>query len=493
VSPQNVVRMSGIKFERVTLDARQTAPTDPKHTLTYQWTLEKQPKRIAGDPLVGLTNDRGSIASFVPDLKGTYEITLEVSDGCNEPQKSQTLVVTVDCDASTIDAQPSTVMVGLPNALREAKTGCSTEADNSRDGYCNEQDEAVIRWRSSVNAQDEFESYQFLLKGKSGTTCTVKRRQWFLVNRQCTPPYKPKAAPKVEAAQASCKVDYTCRWALHKIPCMKKSKDYRKQEFNWIKQEDSRNPPKNTVLAADGESDLPLSNKKVLVPCAVGSETPTSRCLLESVTSRNTQCVTNFQCRAPGTYQLSLTVGDGCSEKREFMCVTCRCQTKLAVDAGVAQASLYTCNAGGVNEFASVKLEGKVTPLEERGGLKLEECQREASAPTPQANPAQTCCPTQPECPKCPNCPSCPDKCTPVPSCPTSGRGSAKTRPSPTARSQRRRAFHAGDEKDSSKSDNFSFAHVMGVTIPLSSVMILTLLGNVILHRKIRSCEAELQ
>jgi hypothetical protein len=482
----NTVRMSGIQFKRVTLDARAITPSDSKNTLTYQWTLEDvdQPARKCTDSKlcgskIKITNDRGSIASFVPDIKGAYKIKLTVSDGCNTPRSTEQ-TITVDCDASSIDVQRSTVQSGTPTTMKTPTTG----------------QDAEIWWRTSINPQDNYEGYQFLLRGSSGTTCSVKRRQWFLINRQCADPYKTAAPTVAATTQAQCKQDYTCRWALHKIPCMKKAGDYRGEAFGWIKDADSRDPAKNTVR--NGKDDLPLTingaTKRELVPCEVGAEVPNARCLLENLPSRSTQCVTSFQCRAPGTYQLSLTVGDGCSETRKFMCVTCRCQTRLAVDAGVGQAALYSCNQNGVNEFGSIKLKGQVTPLEARTGLELEKCEREPTPVKPKAAPDVTCCPKAPECPTCPHCPSCPDKCTPVPSCPTtSGRGSAKTRPSPAARNQRRRAFHAAEEKDSSKTDKFSFAHVMGVTIPLSSVMVLTLLGNVILHRKIKCSEAEMQ
>ena len=53
---------------------------------------------------------------------------------------------------------------------------------------------------------------------------------------------------------------------------------------------------------------------------------------------------------------------------------------------------------------------------------------------------------------------------------------------------KRRRAFLA---KESSSSDKITFSHVMGVTIPLSGVMLLTLVGNLILHLRIKSYEAK--
>jgi len=458
------IQLDGIKFNRVIFDARLSlAPRNPADTLTYSWTMVARPE----GSMTGLTNPHGNIASIVPDLKGTYTVSITVDDGCNPPTTTSTSIV-VNCNAALVEVQAAIVKQGYVNAMVTVPNIDNTVPQ--------------IEWKTSITTNnDPFQAQRFTLKGQSGTSCTVKRRQWFLVNRECTTPYEPGLAPPVVAAVSECKPDYKCRWVLSKLPC---NCNFAAVGTTTPAPAGGANVGTNQLQA--GQCLRPLSEERELTVCPRTGPYVESCTLKEVVPSREDQCLTKFRCRAPGTYELTLTVNDGCQEARKSMTVSCRCETRIEAKVDPFWSSMYVCDRG-TSSFQMVSLKAEVRSVAERGGLPLDACPRSPAVPAPQAAPTDTCCPAQPPCPMCPDCPTCPDMCTPQ--CPgTGGRaGSAKVHQAATI-AKRRRAFLA---KESSSSDKITFSHVMGVTIPLSGVMLLTLVGNLILHLRIKSYEAK--
>jgi len=446
ISPASPLVLDGTQFRRVTLDARQSLqPRDiGRDTLTYRWQIVEKPS----GSMTALTNPHGNIASIVPDLKGNYKVSITVMDGCNPPQTTEVSVI-VSCNAALVEVQSADVKVGYPLAMATA-TGVPE-----------------IEWKTSKSTNNNpFQDQQFTLTGRSGTACSVKKRQWFLISRECTDPYVPGAAPPPVAVVSQCKVQYECEWILSKIPCHSSYKT-------------------DANLRPVSRQDDTVS--KDLEECPNNGVAPSDRIdackLLRVQPSREDQCLTRFQCKQPGTYELTLTVSDGCTEDQKKLTVSCRCETRIQATVNPFWSSMYVCDSG-TNRFQTVQLKAEVASLAERGGLPLEACRSKPPAPTPAVTPTDSCCPAQPPCPACPTCPTCPDMCTPQ--CPTAGRaGSARVaRDQASApRKTRRRAFLAKE----ASSDKITFSHVMGVTIPLSAVMVLTLLGNVILHLRIKS------
>jgi len=427
----DTMEMTGIKFQRVHFDARDTAPQGSKDTLTYEWTLIRP-----ASSKTTIANSQGNVASIVPDVAGVYNLTLAVSDGCN-PTQYTFKILTIYCTAAGITAYPADVTSGVGSA--QASAGAK---------------EAEIQWVDST-AADPFNGQRFGLTGKSDTSCTVLQRRWRLIARECTTPYTPSVALPTVQAQSTCAIKYTCTWKLVKYPCQASAATFKK-------------PLSGTRLLGEGDT-------------------------LDNTAGRADQCNARFQCQSPGTYQLSLTVDDGCSTDTKLTTVTCKCETKPIAVTGGPYTSIYAC-ANGNRVFTDTTLDGSKSSVEDiRGGLDLAPCPAAAlPAPLPTANPAAgSCCPAQPACPTCPQCPSCP-VCAPYTNPSNTVGGAADFEATLPAKN----AFYAVPAMQSApaKKDagKFAFTDVMGVTVSLLAIMVMTLGGNLLLHMKVRASEKEL-
>jgi len=445
VSPATAtMEMTGIKFQRVHFDARDTVPRSPKDTLTYVWTLSNKPLSSK----TTISNPQGNIASIVPDLAGVYNVTLSVFDGCN-PVASVNQLLTIFCTAAGITISQAEVSAGTSTAQAVARG------------------EAEILWRDS-RAADPFAGARFSLTGKSETSCTVVSRRWRLISRECTDPYRDSAPTVTVTSAPTCKVTYNCNWKLVKYPCQSLT-------------------PAGT-LATTFKRPETTDGRGTKRELKEGDS-------LENTAGRADQCNAKFTCNSPGTYQLSLTVDDGCSTDTKLTTVTCKCETKpIAVTSG-PYTSIYACDgAKQTRTFTDTTLDGSKSSVEDiRGGLDLAPCPTPAlPLPLPQATPGTTaCCPAQPACPTCPSCPSCP-VCTPWAN-PMGTVGGAA--PDLEASLPAKTAFYAVPAMQSAPAKNsakFAFTDVMGVTVSLLSIMVMTLAGNFLLHLKVRASEKEL-
>jgi len=261
-----------------------------------------------------------------------------------------------------------------------------------------------------------------------------------------------------------------------------------------------------------------------------------------------------FKCRAAGVYLLELTVGDGCSVKRETVPVTCRCAKELQVDVDPPQVNLKRCQPGGTRDFADMDIAGRYfrTPPASRAAPTPTVCEATSAptmAPTAPAVSGQ-CCPAAAACAACTKCPECnacpiviqgggvtpvvpaapvpgvppgvvPDAVAPTPGAvppppsapraPVPGAVSppdivvpvapqapqAVTVPAPVpgqvSPSQRPAdaAFTAAASE--SEDDEVSTALLLGVIIPISVIMVGSIIGNIILFGKFKAAAAAAQ
>lgn len=442
--------LSGTAYTRVHFDGRATEPRGQKDTLTYQWELVAP----AGSK-TSISNSNGNICSIVPDLEGDYVLTMKVMDGCNDPV-SQSITLKVVCQGSEIIPLPAKVQVGITK-------------DTLSDG-----DE--IYWRDSKAAAkggNGFMGYFFRLTGYSDTDCTVKSRRWYLKSRDCTSPYAsaPATPAPLMPGQKACDVKIDCKWQITGFPCQKDQMENYKPPISGY-----GNAAAAVTLTEEGQE------------------------LLLEPTVRN-QCRTTFKCMSPGTYQLTLTVSDGCSIASEKTSVTCRCETVPVVDVGAASyESLFECQsqAQAAEAFADVLLNGEKSRIEVmREGLVLGSCPKAAPpAPKPAPPPpAGSCCPAHPPCPTCPECPQCPV-------CPSyditgSVAGAANVNSyyeqyAASSEYARQKAFYeAQSQQDKLEGSKLPVSAILGVAIPISSITVLSILANLLLQYKIKSYQVK--
>jgi len=511
------MEMSGTKYERVHFDARQTAPKGDKDTLTYEWTVVSKPAGSATQ----VSNANGNICSIVPDKMGSYTLQLKVSDGCNAPV-TQTKTLTVTCTASQIVTGDSQVTI-LSSTTAVSQTPPAGTI-------------ATILWADSGNNNtagnpfqgqfyaDAFQGQYFKITGNSQSTCTVRSRQWYYKGRQCTDSYDlgapaactPTVTPAVcttaevmgvgtaadkatalmglmgknaacggcmakcassadsttcamgctqptttnncaPAAAAQCMYNLACSWRITSYPCGSDSNsDYR--------------PPRS------GNTDLKT----------VGQE------LTLKKDGRPNQCATDFQCQSPGTYVLQLTVSDGCTTDTKSKTITCKCETQPIVDLGAASyETMFRCyGADTTPKFADTALDGSKSRIVlTTTGLDLGACPTAAAVPAPRpaaAPPAGSCCPAAPACPSCPACPQCP-QCPGAAAPETAGSAETYTYYQQYAQASalaRQQAFYAA-QSEQLKGGKLPLSAVLGVAIPISTITVLSVIGNILMQWQI--------
>ena len=90
-----------------------TSSTDPEHdSLLYAWTLTSRP---AGS-VASIAFPAQAVASFTPDLPGTYDLTLTVSDflGAGTPASVSVVATTAAAFAEAKTAAASAIVAALP-------------------------------------------------------------------------------------------------------------------------------------------------------------------------------------------------------------------------------------------------------------------------------------------------------------------------------------------------------------------------------------------
>jgi len=195
-----VLRLTGNSYQRVVMDARTTAPGQPCDTLSYEWTITSKPEGSTAD----LANGYGNIASIVPDKPGMYSVTFVVSDGCSAP-KSSVISLTVECPGNDIVMENPVVT--------SSQSGVATDEIRFLDG--------------SKTGNAQFGNSFFTLSGSSTTNCTVQSRRWVYVGRSCAQSYTPSSAPPTFAPiPADCPLEKTCQWKVLKFPCNYQSNQF---------------------------------------------------------------------------------------------------------------------------------------------------------------------------------------------------------------------------------------------------------------------------
>jgi len=207
---------------------------------------------------------------------------------------------------------------------------------------------------------------------------------------------------------------------------------------------------------------------------------------------RPNQCATDFQCQSPGTYVLQLTVSDGCTTDTKSKTITCKCETQPIVDLGAASyETMFRCyGADTTPKFADTALDGSKSRIVlTTTGLDLGACPTAAAVPAPRpaaAPPAGSCCPAAPACPSCPACPQCP-QCPGAAAPETAGSAETYTYYQQYAQASalaRQQAFYAA-QSDQLKGAKVPLSAVLGVAIPISTITVLSVIGNIFMQWQI--------
>merc|ERR1711998_605247 len=196
------------------------------------------------------------------------------------------------------------------------------------------------------------------------------------------------------------------------------------------------------------------------------------------------KCNIHFKCRHPGTYSLLFAISDDCSRAEEPTTVSCQCASTPTVRATrTLYESLYTCNKD-IRRFASVEV--SVT-VDELNRFELKRCDPPAT-PKPLVGIVTTCpsvCPSAPVCPQCPQCPPCgAEGCNG--SCGSPG-SVAQSDPAAiiAAAMQQHGETARALAASSAEQTEMSLGQVMGVILPMSTVMLFSIFGNLLLLSKI--------
>lgn len=332
----------------------------------------------------------------------------------------------------------------------------------------------------------------FKFQAKTSSSCSITGNRWLVEDRTCAPPYT-QSTPAPPPATNNCPPTvYLCHWKLMQVPC----------DFDWEK--------KTTLLPADcgdpasvnpscsdertiGHGPVGVANecleKNLLSHNVAAGQEPLDRnadstgCKFEDRPRPGFSCnaVLHFKCRFPGTYRLQFVVQDDCTTARADSVVSCQCATTPSVRATrTIYESLYLCR-GDNRRFQAVNISVDVTELD---GFKLARCPAPpVPTPAPVFLPSRSqCCPAAtrcPECPQCPMCPQCPDAFRR-----TTNPGSAEgTRMAalPEILRENNRVFAESFAEES----DVGYGPVIGVMLPMSAVMVLSIVGNLLLVYKI--------
>jgi hypothetical protein len=325
-----------------------------------------------------------------------------------------------------------------------------------------------------LNAKESVDSAKygnqfFTIIGKSGSNCAVRSRRWYADKRECATPYDIAVAPPVVTAPQTCATVRSCAWKVNKFPC----------GWNTNPALPDRPPfAKPTTTLLNGQPSELNEGDEICT-----SESTTKQCV------GTDKCSTKFTCKSPGTYELSLTVNDGCSVATETTTVTCKCQNVLQADAGAAQTSFYRCKPDLTGfDFQAITLEGQYNVASVRGdGYLAQACPAPAAAAAP-AVPVATgsCCPAGTPCSACPMCASCP-LCTQTASTPRGGSAPAAGGTAFAAQRKVPKALVSREEKTSDES--LSLLLPLGTAVPVFIVAVVSLAVNVVLFKIYKSEE----
>lgn len=383
-------------------------------------------------------------------------------------------------------------------------------------GQQNRADIYYLKKTASANLRESYNNSYFLLKGgvnkvlgakpEYPATCQVLKRQWAIIDRKCAPNYVSTTPPPPAPVEKTCDTTLNCKWRVKTFPC------------GWERQAEEKGYAADTWVRNCNGENCELANVQQTNP-ATNTKTDT--------------CVAEFHCMRPGTYTLTLSVQDGCNTRTEDTTVVCKCAKTLNVQMPVVPNVLKTCTDGSTTrDFRELTLEGRIIADGARNGAPLPGC---PTLPAPAAAaPAITtghCCPALVPCagcPACAECASCPGGSAPsmpggaedAESIPGAVTGAIPKRAEaadvpvlpasveepavpgaileanavpgaavPAASSQAEpaheeygSAFVSSEEDE----DEVSTSLLLGVVIPISVIIVASMIGNVLLFQKLR-------
>lgn len=541
------VAFDGQVFTRVILDARriETEARLAQKSLDFEWSMAQCPMKYddAKEKATPgwnkqqranqITNHLGAKASFIPTTPGTYKIQLKLDDHCNEPQ---TIVRTVYVNCSIPFSLPSltvqkgktqdranwavipfnpltregnlaTVRWPLFDEKDKDKGKCRTTPGDHRTKTIYDAMDPASSVTAPIDSSvtldgDETKKVDYLKQAIAGigcwsgerfrfsanmtSTCSTTKTRWLISERKCARPYTP-SIPTVRQTVDCPQTEYDCKWHLTGIPC----------DFKW------------NDVGGDGDLRPESCTSTVSVTTATAQEAQCIRIGLEKVgkptkdnpieivhppgtqkakSGERDHCNRHFKCRHPGTYSLKFTVYDGCTEAVDETSLSCLCATTPTVRATrTLYTSLYQCNQD-IRRFQSVEV---TVNVDEVNGFELKRCE----APTTPKSPPGivTTCPAQcpsasvcPQCPQCPQCPPCGTEGCNGGSCGGSGSLGQLDSVTIVAAALRQHAETARAlAARSAEQTEISYGPVMGVILPMSAVMLLSIFGNLLLFSKI--------
>jgi len=485
-----------------------------------------------------ITNEMGAKASFIPREIGTYNISLTVKDECNDP-RTEYFIVSVNCSIPYRPASIDIYKKDLYNANSWIRQDYRRDSppevqwDTDKDGDCINTPEAPQVLKDRLCKQGNvcpptqedcgtdtcFPNYKKKISGtgcwggnrfrfiaRGSSTCSKTVNRWLIEDRTCARPFKDSAAPPPATVNSCTAAQYTCLWKLTSVPC----------GFDWSRSAEFLPMDCDTPTRAGlctGEKIVDWDDDKKQTKCTAEklagtvdmNQCPHAGCKdaadplksmprigeagcpfnprqgVRATIACNGEL--NFKCRYPGTYKLQFSVNDGCSTARADTTIACQCATTPSVRAArTIYESLYTCS-GASRRFAPVQIITNVTEME---GFVLQRCTAPTAAtPSAPVRPSNSqCCPAASVCPQCPMCPQCP-ACPDVFARTTSNFGSSQRVLRPTTVSEILRESSRTFTESFSDASEVSYGPIMGVMLPMSALMLLSIFGNLFLISKI--------
>jgi hypothetical protein len=456
----------GSAYTRVILNAQVLASAT--ETYTYQWVLINMPasSKLVNNSFVSVNNNQGIPASFVPDFEGTYVFQLTAYDGCNPPVSRQ-LTVSTAC-TSNLALLPLQV---VPRYLDLVGSSLPTGT-------------------------------KFTLSAGVAGKCTYRSMKWSFASRSCATYYIPSSRPPPAPApvNSNCSKIFKCKWGVEDEPCT-----------DGVANPLYLNRTSYTETVSGTFNNVPYSQDVRLPGFPEINRNP----------SGNDECTATFKCRHPGVYKMRLTISDECTTTAEIVTITCRCANDVKAVARVAsrgaatdQTVYYQCQGNNNYDFQTLSLSGSrvSTPVQynlrsnDPGSLYatnnvssdvpgvVQKC-----PPTPVVDvdcslyqkccPAKECCPpTCPSCPACPACPACPSSKTGSADLPDVFGAAAGDAPVPAAHVTVARSAFAQSKRSAQQSE----AQAFGIVAPLSALLVVSVIGNLVLPsvaKKLRAAE----
>jgi hypothetical protein len=224
-------------------------------------------KKVSG-VRYGLTNARGNIVSFVPKRSGAYNITFracrDTPQHAAESRPMETrpaaalcqfceekfIVINVVCDVSDLPKK-------LPTSTVNNQLNREAIHYIPREGVC-KNPTALIPARDRFKDPNPLfggEHAYFKLEGDPkpvyNASCKVLKRQWILFDRGCAKSFTNQAPPPVDPKKVECK-PFECRWRVKTFPCGWDKTAY--PANSWVENCNGENCELNPVLKA-GNTD----------------------------------------------------------------------------------------------------------------------------------------------------------------------------------------------------------------------------------------------